>query len=111
MSDIKSKLSKKLKKTDEQERCGLILTGDKIIETKNTHDDPVKGFKIDVEALAENEDSLTGTWHTHPNDTANLSQEDYAGFLQWPDLRHYIIGVDGVRCFEVADGLIVETKA
>ena len=108
MPAIISKLQSLLLTDDVDERCGLILKGNKIIEVPNEHPEPAKGFKIPVEALHENEENLIGTWHTHPGDTANLSQEDYNGFCQWPELKHYIIGVDSVRCFEVADGLIVE---
>lgn len=87
----------------------MLLDG-KIIEVENTHPEPDKGFKIPAAKLVEYEDQLYGTWHTHPMDTANLSQEDYRGFNQWSDLRHFVIGIDGVRCFELEGGLVVEVK-
>lgn len=108
MSAIVSKLKRKLRKTDTAERCGVILMDGTIVNADNLHPEPERGFILPAKLLVENEDDLYGTWHTHPHDTANLSQTDYAGFAQWPRLRHFIIGVDGVRCFKLEDGLIVE---
>lgn len=103
-----SKLQKLLKPSDTDERCGLVLRSGEIVETPNEHSDPAYGFILPVEALHEYETEAVGTWHTHPGQNANLSQKDYEGFRQWPELKHYIIGVDSVRCYEVADDLIVE---
>lgn len=107
MNAIVSKLLKKYQKTHELEKCGLVI-GNKIVESENTHPNPSSGFIIPAEFMLKHEDTATGTWHTHPNDTANLSNEDYKGFSQWPVLVHYIIGIDGVRCFKLEDDLIVE---
>lgn len=107
MNAIVSKLLKKYDKDHEDERCGLLI-GNKIVEAKNTHPTPSKGFIIPAEFMLKYEDTATGTWHTHPNETSNLSHEDYDGFSQWPNLVHYIIGVDGVRCFQLEGDLIVE---
>jgi len=108
MADIRSKLKQKLKKGDQVERCGLLLDDGTIIETENKHDFPEQGFRIPASELVKYERKLTGTWHTHPNGTANLSSEDHEGFRQWPRLLHFIIGTDGVRCFEVQDNFAVE---
>jgi proteasome lid subunit RPN8/RPN11 len=51
---------------------------------------------------------LAGTWHTHPGKEAALSQDDYLGFANWPELTHYIVGTDGVRAYRVVDGIIQE---
>jgi len=107
MNAIVSKLLKKYDPTHELEKCGLVI-GNKLVESSNCHSEPTKGFVIPAEFMLKYEDTATGTWHTHPNDKANLSHEDYAGFSQWPDLFHYIIGIDGVRCFKLQDDLIVE---
>jgi len=108
MNEIVSSLQSKYDKADTVEHCGLVLQDGSIIETPNTHTDPHNGFIIPAKLMLQHEDALRGTWHTHPNDVANLSQSDFAGFSQWPMLEHYIVGVDGVRCFKVANGLIAE---
>lgn len=108
MKDIKSKLKTKLKKGDTSERCGIVLTNGEIIEAPNTHSDPEKGFVIPPEVMFEAIDNLYGTWHTHPAQVSNLSQEDYFGFLAWPELHHFVVGVDGVREFTVDGEIIVE---
>lgn len=108
MPDIKSKLKRKLKKGDKEEKCGLILKGYRIIEVENTNLNKENSFRIDAKALIKHEDELIGTWHTHPNESANLSLDDYDGFRQWPRLQHYIVGIDGVRCFEVQNNFVIE---
>ena len=100
-------LKKKLRAGDVAERCGLVLKNGRLIETENTHEDPIKGFRIDARELLKHEDNLAGTWHTHPGMSANLSNEDRKGFLQWPHLTHYIIGTDGVRSYVVEDGMVM----
>lgn len=108
MNEIVSSLQSKYDKADTVEHCGLVLTDGTILETLNTHTTPENGFVIPAKEMLKHEDQLLGTWHTHPNDVANLSQSDFAGFSQWPQLQHFIVGVDGVRCFKVGNGLIVE---
>ena len=110
MKETVSQLLSNYDKNEPQEKCGLILLDGTIIEVENVHPEPERGFKIPAAKLAEYDDDLYGTWHTHPRDTANLSEEDYKGFSQWADLRHFIIGIDGVRCFELEAGLVVEVK-
>jgi proteasome lid subunit RPN8/RPN11 len=108
MPDIISSLKNKLDRENENETCGLILNDDTIVDIDNIHSEPTKGFRMSVKDIAKHESKMIGTWHTHPHDTANLSQEDYLGFKQWPKLIHYIVGVDGVRAFEVVGELIIE---
>lgn len=108
MSEIVSSLKAKYDSSEEQEKCGIILLDGTLIDCENTHVSPTEGFRIPAKLLVQHEDDLYGTWHTHPKDSANLSQEDYRGFTQWPRLRHFIIGIDGVRCFTVDDDLIIE---
>jgi len=108
MSEIVSSLQAKYDKAETVERCGLILFDGTILEVENTHPEPERGFRLPAKEMLKHEENLYGTWHTHPQDTANLSQTDYAGFNQWPKLRHFIIGIDGVRCFTLKGPLIVE---
>ena len=100
------KLEKLLRQGDTEERCGLILKGNKILELDNVAEDKVKGFEIPPEALVEHEDNLIGTWHTHPGETGNLSDRDRIGFCNWPKLKHFIIGTDGVSEYYVEDGIV-----
>lgn len=108
MLDITAKLASKLTESDTKERCGIVLSDGEVIEFENRHAEPEKGYCISAADHGQYEDVLVATWHTHPAQTANLSQEDYNGFLQWPHLRHYIIGIDGVRIFVVVDGMVIE---
>lgn len=110
MKDIELKLIPLLAKDDIEERCGLILKSGEVLECDNAHLEPTKGFKILPEVMLENLEEMVGTWHTHPGQDSNLSQEDYLGFTQWPTLTHYIIGIDGVCSFVVENGLIKEIK-
>jgi proteasome lid subunit RPN8/RPN11 len=103
---VASKLKRKLRKTDTVERCGLVLANGSCPEKPNIHPQPERGFMFRAEDLLENENSLVGSWHTHPGQSAALSHEDYNGFSQWPHLTHYIIGTDGVRAYRVIDGIV-----
>lgn len=106
MADIKSKLKKLLKKGDLSERCGILRTNGDIVEVDNIHTDPTQGFVIPPEVMIT--EGIVATWHTHPDQTSNLSQEDHFGFMQWPNLHHFVIGVDGVREFAVQGTILVE---
>lgn len=101
------KLIKMYDKDETKERCGLILKKNRVIEVKNVHHRPDYGFEIDPESIIRHEDQLQGTWHTHPNKEAVLSEEDYACFLNWPNLEHYIIGNNGVRRYIVENGVVM----
>lgn len=81
------------------ERVGFILTDETVVEVKNNHPNPELGFDISAEDLIKFEDSVTATWHTHPNTNANLSVHDEGAFWMYPDLVHYIIGNDGIRSY------------
>lgn len=93
------------------ERCGIITKAGVVIELDNAHSEPVRGFRITPEDILEHFDATEATWHTHPGADPNLSEEDYAGFMQWPDLTHYVAGIrDGeplVLGFAVVDGILV----
>lgn len=100
-----------LNPTDTEERCGLVMKDGSIVEIRNIADDPKLGFRMDPAQLLEHIDNATGTWHTHPDADANLSGEDWNGFLAWPKLEHSIIGLqDGkivVRKYVVREGVVV----
>lgn len=89
------------------ERVGLILKSGEIIELENVAADPLTGATISLEDLLRYEDDAAATWHTHPAAPSNLSMDDYEAFKNWPHLKHYIIGLEGVRCFRVAGGRVL----
>lgn len=97
------------------ERCGIITKAGEVLELQNCHDDPVRGFRIDPRDIIEHFDKAAATWHTHPGADPNLSEEDYAGFLQWPELDHIIVGVRNGNPlavhYAVEDGVLVNLCA
>jgi proteasome lid subunit RPN8/RPN11 len=101
-----SKLLEFYNPEDKKERCGLILKKNRVIEVVNSHPDPEHGFEISPDSIIRHEDQLQGTWHTHPGGAATLSNEDYACFINWPHLEHYIVGEEGVRRYAVEDGVV-----
>ena len=99
-----------LRPNDQNERCGLLLSGDRIVEIDNIAPEPTEGFEMDPsQALGH---IMTGevvaTWHTHVNGEPSLSGEDRMGFLAWPDLVHYVISKQGVKKYKVDRGVVVE---
>lgn len=94
------------------ERCGLIIDGE-IVEITNIHEKPDNGFRMDPAEMLIHMGSATATWHTHPVSDPVLSEADYEGFCQWPDLVHHIVGVrDGeptVETYKVLNGLVIKS--
>lgn len=99
---------------DSTERCGLILNDGTIVEIPNIAREPGDSFEMDstvvLPFLIKGE--VAGTWHTHVGQAPDLSGEDYAGFMGWPELKHHIIGIDDgivtVKSYEIKNGAIVE---
>lgn len=92
------------------ERVGFVLIDDEVIELENISPEPEKGFVVRPEDLVLYEDRIKATWHTHPGESSNLSVDDYEGFMHWPKLKHYVIGNDGIKCFTVKDGALIEDE-
>lgn len=90
------------------ERVGYIRHDGRVIELENVHPDPFKGFALRAEDLKILQSDAIATWHTHPGGTALLSGEDYLAFLSYPQLQHFVIGEDSVRCYAVEENFIVE---
>ena len=91
------------------ERGGVILVDGTVIELENISGDE-DSYRLDPSDLLPHIDDLAGTWHTHPNATANLSVEDAETYLLWPDLTHYVVGTDGVRAYRVKGSLVVNAS-
>lgn len=113
MPEIRSKLLKLLTEKGTCERCGVVTKRGKVVELTNAHPSPTEGFMMQpqdvLEWLASGE--AKATWHTHPGADPNLSEEDYRGFSQWPDVDHWVVGLrDGqpsAVCYYVENGLVV----
>lgn len=95
------------------ERCGVITKNGKVVELVNIHENPIDGFSFSAQDSLDwlaSGDAIS-TWHTHPGGDPNLSEQDYAGFLQWPDLTHWVVGLrDGEPLaveYVIDDGLVV----
>lgn len=110
MNDIHAQLAELFDPEVEEELCGLITAEGAVIAVTNIHPEPTKGFRLDPVTMLDlmNTYEIAGTWHTHPYGDATFSQEDYAGFLNWPDLTHYVVGLGGeVRAYIVEDNLVL----
>lgn len=90
-----------------KERCGFVLTGDRIVELDNVAEDPVADFMTRPEDVLEVIDDAIATWHTHPGISAELSVADYHSFIGFPGFTHYIVGADGVNEYYEKDGAIL----
>jgi proteasome lid subunit RPN8/RPN11 len=89
------------------ERCGFIVAGE-VIEVPNICAQPAEGFQMRGEDILRYAEHAEAMWHTHPGAPSNLSVDDYTAFLNWPGLLHYVVGSDGVRCFKVVKGAVLE---
>lgn len=92
---------------DEVEHVGFILSHGKVIEVENISEEPDKSFDVSGADILKYENDAVGTWHTHPKADSNLSVGDMETFLMWPDLEHYIVGIDGVTKYIVRDGEVL----
>jgi proteasome lid subunit RPN8/RPN11 len=102
-----------LQPDDVNERCGLVLKDGTIVELENVAEDPENSYEMAPESVLPflEKDLVVSTWHTHPHTDPNLSGEDYAGFLGWPDLSHIILGMRNGKpamvTYRVENGLVM----
>lgn len=88
---------------------GIILTNKSMIKLNNVAKNPMEDFELSEDDLVLLDDENTyGTFHTHPGRGANLSIVDYLTFKKYPRLTHYIIGKDGVKCYKMQGGILIE---
>lgn len=110
MNDIVSYLTGSLE-LGAAERCGVILHNGDIVEIRNIHENPTKGFHMDPKGLLFVLSETVATWHSHPGADPTLSEDDMAGFRAWPQLVHHIIGIrngePAMTTYRVLDGGIV----
>lgn len=89
------------------ERVGFI-NEDGLVEVVNIHPLAQDFFEVSLEELNANLDKSWAIWHTQPNRTSQLSYEDYVGFLNFPEHKHIVIGLDGLRVYKVEDGHVLK---
>jgi hypothetical protein len=85
----------------------VILADGTVVELTNICDDPAAGYTPDLDALIPLLPTMSSTWHSHPDASAQLSGEDWETFSSWPDHTHAIVGNDGVRWYAVKGGGVV----
>jgi proteasome lid subunit RPN8/RPN11 len=90
-----------------EERIGLILKDDSVVELRNVSPQPDQFFDYSPEEFSKLIEDAKATWHTHPSGQCNLSIEDRIFFLSWPKLLHYIVGGNDIWCYRVLNGMVV----
>ena len=101
-------LSHLLQPDDTAERCGVILASGEALEIENLHPEPENGFRMNMVQVLPHLENVTATWHTHPKGPAELSGQDYSGFLGWPKLTHHIIAPGRtVASYRIEDGVVI----
>lgn len=101
-------LSEKLQPflTDGAERGGFVLSDGSVVELDSQSGDD-DSFLPSAADILEYAGQAVATWHTHPGASANLSVDDWQTFIDWSNLKHIIIGEDGIRFYRVADGMVL----
>lgn len=93
----------------EQERCGIIIEG-AIFETPNVHPEPTEGFEIDPSVVVRYSDQISGIWHTHPSGSSVLSGADKSYMEMWPEVSHFVVGLDGITEYKVENGVVLNAN-
>lgn len=93
------------------ERFGLILEDGAVAEFKNQSQTPGKTLLVDRQSIEPFLPMAVASWHTHPENSVNLSCHDYAMFLTMPSLTHYIITETRIRSFVVSNGKVMLHEA
>lgn len=102
-----------LQKGDTEERCGVVMKDGNAVELQNVAGDPAGSFEMPSKAFLElvKTGEVEATWHTHPKSSPVLSGADYETFLNWPDLKHHVIGMEKgevvVLTYIVDDGVVI----
>jgi proteasome lid subunit RPN8/RPN11 len=84
------------------ELCGVITSELEIEEKTTRAEDPNQRFEFELCDL----EGTTGTWHSHPTGSANLSIDDYRFFQSWSNQTHFIISSNEVRCYLTCKGVV-----
>lgn len=92
------------------ERCGFILKNGAVVELPNSHVDPKNSFSISDSDAQEYRGKIAAIWHTHCSENYNLSMTDYEGFLEHPNLTHFIISYAGVASYKVDGPYVINSQ-
>ncbi len=92
------------------ERVGLVLRDGTVVELENVCENPAEGFEITGSDYLTYEHVAVASWHTHPASGCNLSMGDMQTYLNYPELRHYIAGTDGVAEYFVEAGKVLRCE-
>ena len=90
----------------EEERCGVVVNGE-IIELVNIHPEPKEGFEIDPSDILRYITDMEAVWHTHPGASSVLSGVDKSYMEMWPDVKHFVVGEDGITEYKVENGVVL----
>jgi proteasome lid subunit RPN8/RPN11 len=92
----------------EKEVGGVVKKNGEVVRIPNISSSPEDSYIISSKDLLLLEDpEVYATWHTHPDQTHNLSVQDKRAFLNWPNLKHYVVSKNKVLCYEVVEGEVV----
>ncbi len=93
-----------------EERVGIVTHDGDVVELINVSNDRVKGFSVSGEDLMTwfASGQAKSSWHTHDGKSANLSADDYQGFLNWPEMDHYIISHSAIHRYYTVNGAVLE---
>lgn len=83
------------------EACGFILASGQVVSVPNVAKDPKEAFEMADDHVDKYLSKAVATWHTHPRTGCNLSVEDYACFLAFPNIEHYIYDGSRLACYTV----------
>lgn len=89
----------------DKERVGFILTTGEVVEVENKCSDKENGFEVSGADLLKYISHVKSSWHTHPNATSQMSENDDFGFRNYPEWTHFIVGSDGVTEYHVVNGV------
>ena len=92
------------------ERVGFVLRDGSVVEVENKSPSTEHSSVVDPSFLIDHEDELVASFHTHPGESCNLSTDDLHAFANWPHLKHYVIGKDGIAAFEVRNGNVIRCE-
>lgn len=93
-----------------RERVGFLMTNGDIVEGKNISNSPEKSFMLPAELILECVENAAASWHTHPNGLSEASKADKVAFANYPEIEHYIIGHNDIKCYQVVNGDVREKR-
>lgn len=93
------------------EQCGFILKNQEVVFIGNLSRNPEVSFEIsekDIEKIGL--ENIECFWHSHPSNNLNLSLDDYAAFLKYPDHKHRIYSQTSFAEYYVRRGFVMRVE-